>query len=230
MSSLTAKTTALILAAGQGTRMKSALPKVLHPVAGRPMVALRRRSRPRAGCRRRGRGRGARPRARRGWPSKALRRSRAHALQAEQRGTGDAARAGLGAVRPTRRACARSTTATSRCSRARRCRAVSTALGDVRSRARAAHLLHRRPSGLRPHPARRRSGTSSASASTATCSPTRSAVREVNPGIYASSLAFLREAPSRRSRRTTRRGVLPHRHRRLAAAAGGGLGVPSSAR
>lgn len=29
----------LILAAGQGTRMKSALPKVLHPVAGRSMVA-----------------------------------------------------------------------------------------------------------------------------------------------------------------------------------------------
>ncbi|MEZ4407108.1 MAG: bifunctional UDP-N-acetylglucosamine diphosphorylase/glucosamine-1-phosphate N-acetyltransferase GlmU [Polyangiales bacterium] len=28
----------LILAAGQGTRMKSALPKVLHPVAGAPMV------------------------------------------------------------------------------------------------------------------------------------------------------------------------------------------------
>ncbi|MFK7603128.1 bifunctional UDP-N-acetylglucosamine diphosphorylase/glucosamine-1-phosphate N-acetyltransferase GlmU [Deinococcus sp. SM5_A1] len=29
----------VILAAGQGTRMNSALPKVLHPVAGRPMVA-----------------------------------------------------------------------------------------------------------------------------------------------------------------------------------------------
>ncbi|SMB89886.1 bifunctional UDP-N-acetylglucosamine diphosphorylase/glucosamine-1-phosphate N-acetyltransferase GlmU [Deinococcus hopiensis] len=29
----------IILAAGQGTRMKSTLPKVLHPVAGRPMVA-----------------------------------------------------------------------------------------------------------------------------------------------------------------------------------------------
>jgi bifunctional UDP-N-acetylglucosamine pyrophosphorylase/glucosamine-1-phosphate N-acetyltransferase len=28
----------VILAAGQGTRMKSALPKVLHPVAGKPMV------------------------------------------------------------------------------------------------------------------------------------------------------------------------------------------------
>ncbi len=31
-------TAAIILAAGMGTRMKSALPKVMHPVAGRPMV------------------------------------------------------------------------------------------------------------------------------------------------------------------------------------------------
>ena len=31
--------TVLIMAAGQGTRMKSAVPKVLHPVAGRAMVA-----------------------------------------------------------------------------------------------------------------------------------------------------------------------------------------------
>lgn len=29
----------VILAAGKGTRMKSALPKVMHPVAGRPMIA-----------------------------------------------------------------------------------------------------------------------------------------------------------------------------------------------
>src|SRR6185369_14390942 len=29
----------VVLAAGQGTRMKSALPKVLHPIAGRPMLA-----------------------------------------------------------------------------------------------------------------------------------------------------------------------------------------------
>ena len=33
-----ADTHVVILAAGQGTRMKSRLPKVLHPVAGRPMV------------------------------------------------------------------------------------------------------------------------------------------------------------------------------------------------
>jgi len=32
------RTAAIILAAGMGTRMKSRLPKVLHPVAGRPMI------------------------------------------------------------------------------------------------------------------------------------------------------------------------------------------------
>ncbi len=32
------KVTAVLLAAGQGTRMKSDLPKVLHPLCGRPMV------------------------------------------------------------------------------------------------------------------------------------------------------------------------------------------------
>ena len=32
------KVTAVLLAAGQGTRMKSSLPKVLHPVAGKPLI------------------------------------------------------------------------------------------------------------------------------------------------------------------------------------------------
>ena len=32
------RVTTIILAAGQGTRMKSAVPKVLHPISGRPMI------------------------------------------------------------------------------------------------------------------------------------------------------------------------------------------------
>ena len=32
------RTLAVVLAAGEGTRMKSSLPKVMHRVAGRPMV------------------------------------------------------------------------------------------------------------------------------------------------------------------------------------------------
>src|SRR5690606_2076339 len=37
--SMTGNTLAIvILAAGQGTRMKSRLPKVLHPIGGRPLV------------------------------------------------------------------------------------------------------------------------------------------------------------------------------------------------
>jgi bifunctional UDP-N-acetylglucosamine pyrophosphorylase / glucosamine-1-phosphate N-acetyltransferase len=36
--STTSKKSVIVLAAGQGTRMKSPLPKVLHPVAGQPMI------------------------------------------------------------------------------------------------------------------------------------------------------------------------------------------------
>ena len=37
-SEMNMKITAVLLAAGQGTRMKSSLPKVLHPLCGRPML------------------------------------------------------------------------------------------------------------------------------------------------------------------------------------------------
>ena len=39
MEKLTDKITAIVLAAGQGTRMKSSRPKVLHEILGRPMIA-----------------------------------------------------------------------------------------------------------------------------------------------------------------------------------------------
>src|SRR5687768_14696857 len=35
---MSAPFTALVMAAGKGTRMRSSLPKVLHPVCGKPMV------------------------------------------------------------------------------------------------------------------------------------------------------------------------------------------------
>ena len=69
--------TALIMAAGKGTRMRSSLPKVLHPVCGRPMVEWvidaarerrRRRGRVHHPARRRRR-RGA-ARRRDAWPSR----------------------------------------------------------------------------------------------------------------------------------------------------------------
>jgi bifunctional UDP-N-acetylglucosamine pyrophosphorylase / glucosamine-1-phosphate N-acetyltransferase len=99
------KTTAVILAAGQGTRMKSSLPKVLHAIAGRPLVHYPVRAALEAGCAEVvvvvGHGReqlekyladafGANGSP---WAGRVK-----TALQREQRGTGDAARAGLGAV------------------------------------------------------------------------------------------------------------------------------------
>jgi bifunctional UDP-N-acetylglucosamine pyrophosphorylase/glucosamine-1-phosphate N-acetyltransferase len=104
-------TTAVILAAGQGTRMKSALPKVLHAIAGRPLVHYPVRAALEAGCGEvvvvvgHGRDRleaylseafGA---SAHGIPEEWKGRVKT-AVQKEQRGTGDAARAGLDAVGP----------------------------------------------------------------------------------------------------------------------------------
>lgn len=86
----------VVLAAGQGTRMRSSLPKVLHPLAGRPMVgwvlaALE-------GCAPRhvvvvvGHGAGA--------VREALPEGVATAVQEEQNGTGHATRVGLAALDP----------------------------------------------------------------------------------------------------------------------------------
>ncbi len=50
MSDFARDRAAVILAAGKGTRMKSALPKVMHPVGGRPMVDWSLELAQRAGC------------------------------------------------------------------------------------------------------------------------------------------------------------------------------------
>ena len=104
-----ASTTAVILAAGQGTRMKSALPKVLHPIAGRPLVHYPVRAALEAGCGEvvvvvgHGRERleaylsAAFGASAAGIPE-AWRGRVKTAVQKEQRGTGDAARAGLDSV------------------------------------------------------------------------------------------------------------------------------------
>ena len=104
----TAPTTAIVLAAGQGTRMKSALPKVMHPVCGLPIVHHVIQAALDAGCAEVvvvvGHGRKA--------VEDYVARAFAHAgdaagaggvrvrtaVQEQQRGTGDAARAGLAAV------------------------------------------------------------------------------------------------------------------------------------
>jgi bifunctional UDP-N-acetylglucosamine pyrophosphorylase/glucosamine-1-phosphate N-acetyltransferase len=93
-----AQTAAIILAAGHGKRMKSALPKVMHTIAGRPLVHYPVRAALEAGCGEVvvvvGHGREA--------VEDYLRRTFGDrvktAVQTEQRGTGDAATAGLTAV------------------------------------------------------------------------------------------------------------------------------------
>ncbi len=92
------KTAAVILAAGQGTRMKSATPKVLHTIAGRPLVHYPVRAALEAGCAEVvvvvGHGRELVA----AYLAKAFGDRVKTAVQEEQKGTGDAARAGLAAV------------------------------------------------------------------------------------------------------------------------------------
>jgi bifunctional UDP-N-acetylglucosamine pyrophosphorylase / glucosamine-1-phosphate N-acetyltransferase len=87
---------AVVLAAGQGTRMRSALPKVVHPVAGRPMVAWVLDALAGAGAERTvvvvGHGAEA--------VREVLPADVRVAVQERQLGTGDAARVGLEALGP----------------------------------------------------------------------------------------------------------------------------------
>ncbi|MCC6214192.1 MAG: bifunctional UDP-N-acetylglucosamine diphosphorylase/glucosamine-1-phosphate N-acetyltransferase GlmU [Polyangiaceae bacterium] len=105
MSSRTAVSSldAVVLAAGQGKRMRSALPKVLHPICGRPLVHFPVRAALEAGASRvvvvvGGAGRAELE----AYLAAAFGDRVTTAVQAEPRGTGDAARAGLEAVEASR--------------------------------------------------------------------------------------------------------------------------------
>lgn len=94
-------TTAIVLAAGQGTRMKSALPKVMHPLLGLPIVHYGVQAALDAGCDEVvvvvGHGRDSVEKylaAAFGASARPVRT----VVQEKQRGTGDAARVGLTAV------------------------------------------------------------------------------------------------------------------------------------
>jgi bifunctional UDP-N-acetylglucosamine pyrophosphorylase / glucosamine-1-phosphate N-acetyltransferase len=93
-----ARTAAIILAAGHGKRMKSSLSKVLHPIAGRPLVYYPVRAALDAGCTEVvvvvGHGREAVE----SYLRTAFGDKVKTAVQADPRGTGDAARVGLTAV------------------------------------------------------------------------------------------------------------------------------------
>ncbi len=93
------RTTAIVLAAGLGTRMKSSLPKVLHPLCGRPMLAFVLDAWDETATAEGGRARAVvvySPAVEAVHDAFADRAD--FALQDEPRGTGDAVRAGLAAV------------------------------------------------------------------------------------------------------------------------------------
>ena len=89
---------ALVLAAGQGTRMKSRLPKVLHPLLGRPMLSYPVDAALAAGASRVVCVIGHGAEAVSGMLRDRYDARVGTALQAEQRGTGDAARCGQAAL------------------------------------------------------------------------------------------------------------------------------------
>jgi bifunctional UDP-N-acetylglucosamine pyrophosphorylase/glucosamine-1-phosphate N-acetyltransferase len=92
-------TTAIVLAAGQGTRMKSALPKVMHPLCGRPILHFVVQAALDAGCADVivvvGSGRSHVET----YLAKSFGERVRTVVQERQLGTGDAARTGLGAAR-----------------------------------------------------------------------------------------------------------------------------------
>ncbi len=180
---------AVILAAGQGTRMKSDRPKVAFDVCGLPMVRHVVEAARGAGAQRVvvvvGHGRAEVEKALRGVPDVR------YALQREQRGTGDAAKAGMAALRDFEGTLlllcgdvplVRTETLRDLLRRHTRARAAATVLSMV---------LETPGSYGR---VLREDGRFTDIREARDCSPEELAVREVNSGLYAFDAAALRSA------------------------------------
>ena len=204
---------AVVLAAGQGTRMRSALPKVVHPLAGRPMVEL--------GARRPRRAAGVGPH---GGRRRARRRRRcatccrpASTVAVQER-----------AARHRRRRAGRP-----RGPRRRAAHVVIVACGDtpllpadadradgLRARApsrRAATMLtaaRRRRRRLRPGRARCRTGDVARVVEARDASPDELAIGEFNAGLYVFDRAALEAALAGLGTRQRAGRALPHRRAR----------------
>ena len=142
----------VILAAGQGKRMKSDLPKVLQPLAGRPLLAHVVDDR--EGAATPTRSTSSTATAASGSNRRSPNEPVNWVLQAEQLGTGHARRAG-DAGDSRRSPGARSCSATCRCVRTRRCEQLVAQAGTARAR-RCSRWCSTIPTRLRPHRARQR--------------------------------------------------------------------------
>jgi len=185
---------AIVLAAGQGKRMKSPLPKVLHQLAGRPLVYYPVRAALESGASEVVVVVGHEGDQVRGFLAQAFGTRVVIAHQAEQRGTGHAALMAMGAVRST--------------ADATLILYGDTPLLEVSDLRALWAVLEGHPKRHSPcSPARwtipramavsfgtRRGAFRSIREHRDLCNDKERAITEVNPGVYAARLSFLREA------------------------------------
>lgn len=187
-------TSAIVLAAGQGTRMKSATTKVMHALCGLPIVHFGVRAALDAGCQDVvvvvGYGRAQveeyLAQAFRGLPVRTV-------VQETQRGTGDAARVGVAAL-PSTTARVLILNGDVPLVRADDLRAVAAPLDDQRTPALAlATCVVSDPTGY-GRVLRKGDRIAEVREQRDLSDDAQRAVREINAGIYAASVAVLREA------------------------------------